>query len=271
MTAPILFLIPTITLGDGFDTRGVNPDTLTVNPVTQCVNFVTLSIAPMPPQMIPKSIATPGLLAHIFVSKFCDALPFYRQEKQFKRYGVDLGRETMVNWALKVGKKLKPLFEMLRLYVLSGPLINVDETTVQELREPGRSAQSKSYSWVLRGGPPRGPGFLYHYAPSRGSKVARELLKDYEGFVRTDGFSSYNFLDKHLKIEHFGCWAHVRRGFNNVSKACQGGSKGLAEEALTMIGSLYKIERAAIKDGFNEEYTYQLRQPKPTAWNLTNI
>ena len=45
----------------------------------------------------------------------CSALPFYRQEKQFKRYGVELTRATMCNWALKVANRLKPLLEMLRL------------------------------------------------------------------------------------------------------------------------------------------------------------
>lgn len=104
----------------------------------------TVSIAPMPPVMIPKSITTPSLLTHIFISKFCDALPFYRQEQQFKRYGIEINRSNMCNWAMKVSDRLKPLLEMLRLYVLSGPLINVDETTVQVLSEPGRKPQSKS-------------------------------------------------------------------------------------------------------------------------------
>ena len=44
-----------------------------------------VSIAPVPAQLIPKSIATPGLLAHVLTAKFVDALPFYRQEKQFRQ------------------------------------------------------------------------------------------------------------------------------------------------------------------------------------------
>jgi len=100
--------------------------------------YFAISVAPMPPVMIPKSISTPSLLSHIFVSKFCDALPFYRQEQQFKRDGVDLTRATMSNWAIRVANTLEPLVELLRLYILSGPLINVDETTVQVLDEPGR-------------------------------------------------------------------------------------------------------------------------------------
>jgi len=108
----------------------------------------TVSIASMPPEMIPKSISTPSLLTHIFIGKFSDGLPFYRQEKQFQRYGVEIPRSTMCNWALKVANRLKPLIEMLRLWILSGPLICIDETTVQVLAEPDKKPQSKSYAWV---------------------------------------------------------------------------------------------------------------------------
>jgi len=224
----------------------------------------TVSIAPMPPAMIPKSISTPSLLTHIFISKFCDAIPFYRQEKQFKRYGIAIPRSTMCNWAFKVANRLKPLIEMLRLTILSGPLINVDETTVQVLAEPGRKPQAKSYAWVFRGGIPGMPGLYYQYAPSRSGKVAKKNLKDYEGYVQTDGYAGYNFLDVKPGIIHCGCWAHVRRKFNDVAKAAGGkyGGKGNANHALSLIRDLYLIEREAKNKGFDEEKTYQLRQER---------
>jgi transposase len=92
-----------------------------------------VKIAPVPLQLIPKSITTPSLLSHIFVSKFCDSLPFYRQEQQFRRLGLDLSRGTMCIWAVKVAEKCKRLVELLRQVILSGPLINIDETTFQVL------------------------------------------------------------------------------------------------------------------------------------------
>ncbi|MHC4139681.1 MAG: IS66 family transposase [Planctomycetota bacterium] len=222
----------------------------------------TVNIAPMPPTMIPKSISTPSLLAHIFIGKFCDGLPFYRQEKQFKRYGIDIIRSSMCNWALKVADRLKPLLEMLRLVILSGPLINVDETTVQVLVEADRKPQSKSYAWVFRGGVGGMPGLYYHYDPSRSGKIAEKFLKDYEGYVQTDGYAGYNFLDTKPGIIHFGCWAHVRRKFNDVVKAAGGKykGKGKANHALSLIRDLYLIEREAKNKGFDEEQTYQLRQ-----------
>ncbi len=222
----------------------------------------TVSIAPMPPSMIPKSITTPSLLSHIFISKFCDALPFYRQEQQFKRYGVEINRSNMCNWAFKAADRLKPLLEMLRLWILSGPLINVDETTVQVLNEPGRNPQSKSYSWVFLGGMGGMPGLYYHYAPSRSGKIAEAFLNDYQGYVQTDGYAGYNFLDSKSGISHCGCWVHVRRKFNDVIQASGSKNmrKGKANHAMSVIRDLYLIERKAKNKGFDEEQIWQLRQ-----------
>jgi transposase len=104
-----------------------------------------VKIAPPPVQIIPKGIATPGLVAQILVSKFCDALPFYRQEKIFTRLGIEIPRATMANWAIHVAERCRPLMEILRSEILSGPLVNIDETTVQVLKEPGRANSTKSY------------------------------------------------------------------------------------------------------------------------------
>ena len=60
-------------------------------------------IVKKPAQPIEKSIAAPGLLAYITVSKYCDALPLYRQIAIFKRIGVELDRTTLANWMIKMG------------------------------------------------------------------------------------------------------------------------------------------------------------------------
>ena len=62
-----------------------------------------MKIAPLPSRLLPKTIATPSLVAHILTSKFCDAVPFYRQEKQFARIGVEISRTTMCNWGHEGG------------------------------------------------------------------------------------------------------------------------------------------------------------------------
>lgn len=223
-----------------------------------------VKIAAVAVQMIPKSFASPSLLAHVMIGKFCDALPFYRQEQQFKRYGIDLPRATMCNWALKTAERLKPLLEMLRLEVLASPVVNVDETTVQVLDEPDRSPQSKSYIWAFRGGGSGPPALYYQYAPSRSGEVARQFLAGYQGYVQTDGYKGYDFIDDEKEMIHVGCWAHTRRKFYEVIQAAGEKFKGegKANQALKMIQDLYLIDREAKNRGFDEEQTYQLRQEK---------
>jgi transposase len=223
----------------------------------------TVSIARMPEQMIPKSMATPGLLAHIMTAKFADALPFYRQEKQFSRIGVELPRSTMCNWAMKVAQACEILMGFMQAQILQGPVINIDETTVQVLKVPKRS---KCYMWVFKGGTPDKPVILFQYHPTRSGDVALQFLDGYQGIVQTDGYSGYNFLDTMIGIMHIACWVHSRRKFSDVLKAL-GRKKGTASSgnagtALKYISKLYKIEKQAKEKGLSPEEIYKERQDK---------
>jgi len=223
----------------------------------------TVKIAPLPPQIIPKSIATPGLLAHIIVSKFEDALPFYRQEKILRRMGIDLPRSTLCNWAVKVADKIEPIMSLLHDEIRSGPLINIDETPVQVLKEPDRSNTSKSYMWVYRGGDPDHPVLIYQYHPTRSGQVPLSFLKEYRGYVQTDGYSGYDALGQKDGIELLGCWAHARRKFAEVINARSGKKKkGVADKAMNVIGSLYHIEKQARENNLGPDAVYRLRQEK---------
>jgi transposase len=220
-----------------------------------------VKIAPVPVQLIPKSLCTPSLLANIVIGKFADSLPLYRQENQFKRYGIDLPRSTMSNWLLKVYLMCQPLIELLRLELLSGPLIGADETTMQVLKENGRSPTSTSYMWCFRGGPPGRPVVLYKYAPSRSGEVAAGMLKGYQGYVQTDAFAGYNFLDDIPGITHVGCWSHTRRNFIDVITLV--GKKkisGKADKALSLIAKLYKVEKEAREAELTAEELHEKRQ-----------
>jgi transposase len=187
----------------------------------------------------------------VITGKFVDAVPFYRQEKQFGRLGVELTRATMCGWALQVAERCRPMIELLREEILSGPLIQADETTVQVLEEPGREAQADSYMWVFRGGPPGRPGLLYQYAPTRAGRVAADFLNGYTGYVQTDGYAGYDFLDGKPGVIHAGCWAHARRKFDELKKAISGKARtgppraGSADVALAYIRELYAIEHRA--------------------------
>ena len=229
-------------------------------------NGPSVVIAPPPAQIIPKSMASAGLLAYILVGKFADALPFYRQEAMFKRLGVEVNRTSMCNWSVQAGLACQPLLELLGKEIRSGPLINIDETTVQVLDEPGRSPTQKSYMWIFRGGHPERPALEFRYHPGREGKVAADYLADYKGYVQTDGYSGYDFLDRRSEVVHLGCWAHVRRKFVDVLKAAGNlrsrKKTGVAEEAVERIKALYAIEHEAKEAELDPEAIARLRQEK---------
>jgi len=205
-----------------------------------------IKTAPLPAQPIPKSMASPGLLAHITVSKYQDALPLYRQETILQRIGVDLPRATLANWMIKAGHLVQPLINLLQDRLLSYDILQMDETTVQVLKESGRKAQSKSYLWLQRGGPPEQPVVLYHYDPGRGAGVATRLLEGFKGYLQTDGYDGYNAVVASNHLTHVGCMAHARRRFSEAVKA-QGKNKrrGKAHRGLTLIQRLYRVEKQA--------------------------
>jgi len=227
----------------------------------------TVKIAPVPAQLIPKSNATAGLLAHVFTSKFADGLPLYRQQKIFARMGLELSRSTMANWAIEASTRCRPLIGMLQQEIRSGPFINVDETTLQVLKEAGRRNTSKSYMWVYRGGDPQNPSLVYQYHPSRSGEVAVDFIgADYRGYIQSDAFSGYDRLERYPGIVQMGCWAHVRRKFVDVIKVKKKirsngkNQKTLADEAVDSIRDLYRIEKHARLQEMSPEQVADLRQ-----------
>jgi len=124
---------------------------------------------------------------------------------------------------------------LLREDVLGLGYVQVDETRVQVLKEPGRAATTQSYMWVFRGGDGgKTPIVVYEYHRSRSSEVAKRFLEGFRGYVQTDGYSGYDYLDREEGVRHVGCWAHVRRKFKDVVKA-QGKNRrpGGADKALS--------------------------------------
>lgn len=229
----------------------------------------TVKIAPPPPQIIPKGMATPGLVAHIAVSKYADALPLYRQEKIFSRYGIELTRATMAGWMVTAAERCAPLMALLHKELHSGPLVNVDETPLQVLNEPGRPNTTKSYMWVFRGGPPETPAILFRYSQTRSGEVPREVLAGYCGYCQTDAFSGYDALEVlNPGIVLVGCFAHVRRNFVKVIDARGKAAKnksGSAEVALEYIGRLYKIEKIARQRDLHPDEIVCLRKEQAVA------
>ena len=231
-----------------------------VRPKYACPQCRTgVHVAPMPAQPLPKSLASPALLAHVAVSKYADGLPLYRQEGMLQRIGIDLPRATLASWMVKTGELVQPLLNLLREDLLAGDLVQCDETPFQVLKEPGKPATSLSYLWAQRGGARDAPILLYDYDPSRSGEVPRRLLEGFQGYLQTDGYDGYAAVGRVPGIVHVGCWAHARRKFDEAVKGMRGAERkarsAKESKALQGIGflrKLYEIERLA-KDATPEE------------------
>jgi transposase len=202
-----------------------------------------VKIAPVPLQLLPKSLATPALLAQIATSKFVDGLPLYRQEAQFDRLGVPLGRATMAGWMIQLGGiHVVPIVNLMNECLLDQPLIHCDETRLQVLRSD-KAPTADHWMWIRAAGPPGRRTILFDYDASRGGAVPLRLLQGYRGIVLTDGYEPYDKVATALNAVHAGCWAHARRRFEEARKAQIGSTDSQARVALDFIRELYSIER----------------------------
>ena len=96
----------------------------------------------------PGSFASPEEVAHIMTQKFVMYSPLYRLEQEFQRQGLKLSRQMMANWILLAsGTWLRPVYDALHRRLCKETLLHGDETTLQVLKEPGRTSTSKSYMW----------------------------------------------------------------------------------------------------------------------------
>jgi len=198
-------------------------------------------IAPPEPAIIPKGIASASLLSWIFTYKYEFHLPFYRQEILFSRMIASISRQDMSNWQQQVYGKLKPLFELLKETLKKGPVIKLDETTLQVMGEPERDDTQKSYMWLSLGGPIETPVVIYQYRETRAGEHAREILEGYKGYIQTDGYIGYDSaLKGNNEIIHSGCFAHCRRYFFDAVKISSRAET--AEAGIEYIKKLYVIE-----------------------------
>lgn len=200
--------------------------------------------APLPAQPLPKSNASGNFLAMLLVAKFLDGLPLARFEQVLARHGVPVPRQTLARWVIGTAAVLQPLHNLLRDRLLDEPLIHMDETVVQVLKERNKAPTTDSYMWVQTGGPPQRRIVLYDYEPSRSGQVPVRLLEGFRGYLMTDGYDGYNAVARGGAVTHLVCWAHVRRRFIEAVRVQAPGKRGKADEAVELIGQLYGIERA---------------------------
>jgi len=203
---------------------------------------------PPAPSLIPKSMATPSLLAQIATGKFVDGLPLARQEKIFARIGIDLPRQTMAAWMIRCAERAAPLLELFLEEIRGSEIVLADETPFQVLKEKDRSAQTSSYLWALRKEDREHPLLYYEYAPTRSGEVAETLLEGFQGYLHVDGYQGYDGLEKRSGIVRVGCFAHARRKFEEALRGAGRTPKAsarqrVADQGLTRLNKLFKIER----------------------------
>ena len=193
-------------------------------------------VADLPAAPLHKCMASESVLADILVQKFVYHLPFYRVIQKYREMGVSVSDSTLGGWYAAVCEKLKPIYDRLKVDILSAPYIQVDESTVPVI-DNEKSKTRKGYMWCVRDA--SGSGVFFHYdLGSRGTQVAMSLLKDYHGAIQSDGYDVYSKFTGMEGKTMLGCWAHARRKFVDAMKE----NERLASEALVYIGDLYHIE-----------------------------
>jgi transposase len=213
-------------------------------PKYSCRTCGTIHQAPAPERPIAKGLATPGLLAHVLVSKYCDHLPLYRQSQIFARQGVTLNRSTLASWVGGASWWLEALHSRLAGHVFASAKLFADDTPLPVL-DPGRGRTRTGRLWVYvrddrPWGGPDPPAAVYFYSADRKAERPAGHLARFRGVLQVDGYAGFERLTERGGIVLAACWAHVRRKFYDVHQATQ---SPIAAEALHRIGALYAIER----------------------------
>ena len=174
-----------------------------------------------PKALLHGSLVSPSLGAAIINGKYVNAVPLYRLEQEFQRYGLQITRQNMANWCIRLAEEyLSILYDYLHKELYFYHVIQADETPVL-VNHDGRKAGSKSWMWVYRSGHlyQKRQIVLYEYQQTRNASHPREFLKGYDGICVTDGYQVYHTLEKELEeLIIAGCWVHCRRRFDEALK-----------------------------------------------------
>lgn len=219
--------------------------------------------APHPPYLLRNSLVSPSLEAAIINGKYVNAVPLYRLEQEFGRYGLPITRQNMANWTIQCADRyLAILYDYLHEHLYQHHVLQADETPVIVSKD-GRPAGAKSYMWVYRTGQmyKEAPIILYDYQLTRKTDHPRTFLKDFNGVCVTDGYQVYHTLNNEREdLIIAGCWAHARRRYDEALKAMPKKQQkdSVAYLALKQIQAIYR-EDGKLKESLPEERV-RLRQ-----------
>lgn len=228
--------------------------------------------AKVPNPVLRNSLASPSMIAYIMNRKYVEAIPLYRQEQQFKKYGIQLSRQTLANWMIKSSEHhLKPLYDLMHRELVSKSVLHADETVLEVLCEPGRDATNDSYMWLYRTSGDSVPIVLYDYKPGRSGDYPKEFLKGFKGYLHTDGYAGYHKLSesqdgKPAGVIQVGCWAHARRKWDEALKGVtdkEGVNAINIQTGLEYCNTLFRLEKELRELSKEERYARRIEEAKP--------
>lgn len=219
--------------------------------------------APHAPAIIPRSYATPELVASIVTKKYAYGMPLFRLEEMFEEIGVHLPRQTQARWVMAHAEASIPVYNILCERLLNSFYISCDETHTQVLKEDGKSAETKSWMWVRSTPHAKNKIILFDYDPSRSAEAAKKLFDDFKGYVQVDGYAGYNFLEKQSGVFRIGCNMHGRRYFEQAKTEGAKSGKTLAEVALKFYQQLYDLDAEFKTLDLDEKQAQRLEKHKP--------
>lgn len=208
----------------------------------------------MPTRVIDKGLFGPNLITQIIIDKYVDHLPLYRQTARYERAGVKLAMSTLSDTVAKVCELMYPLYECLRDTILQGDYLHVDETPIQVMDRATKGKTHRGFHWVYHA--PRQKLVLFDYRTGRGREGPEDLLKNYNGYLQTDGYSVYDTFARRKGITAMGCMAHARRYFEKALS----NDRERAEFALSKIQDLYQIERSLREQNSSADEIVQRRR-----------
>jgi transposase len=218
-----------------------------------------------PPAVINGSNASPEAIAYMAYQKYTMGVPLYRQEQDWARQGVLLSRQTMANCLIRCANDwLLPIWLELKRRMLEGDVLHADETTIQVLKEPGKTPQSKSCMWQYRTGETAlEPIVLFEYKPDKKAANPAAFLSGWSGYLHTDGNESYHKL--HDGVISVGCWAHARRRFDEAVKVISPDDRegSDAMKGKKYCDKLFEIERELVSLTEGERYKERINRLKP--------
>jgi transposase len=218
--------------------------------------------APPVPSLIPKGIPDESLIASIVMQKYGYGVPLYRQEEQFKSFGVPIPRCTQARWLIEAAPSLMPIRNCLEDRLMADAYVACDETWTQVLDEKGRKPESKSWMWVRCTPGAEQKIVLFDYDPHRSGDVVKRLFLDYRGTLQVDGYCAYDVLEKREGITRIGCNMHGRRYYFDAAEGAKQG-KPLANAGLRFYRALYQIEDEAKGMMAKERFELRLEKSQP--------